>query len=142
MDPRIQIRIRIHTKMSWIRNTGHVSCLLSCPLVLSSGCILSCLLPHRPLSTLYLSFFLHCLPRYPLLCPIPSAVLLCPLPCPASLFVSFTYGTYNLIILVGVCCGSASVRIRSQHFRSVRIRNTGFQILALHAVQIHATWDV
>ncbi len=22
MDPRIQIRIRIHTKMSWIRNTG------------------------------------------------------------------------------------------------------------------------
>jgi hypothetical protein len=23
MDPRIQIRIRIHTKMPWIRNTGY-----------------------------------------------------------------------------------------------------------------------
>jgi hypothetical protein len=25
MDPRIHIRIRTHTKMSWIRNTGFVS---------------------------------------------------------------------------------------------------------------------
>jgi hypothetical protein len=24
MDPRIQIRIRIHTKMSWIRNTAKI----------------------------------------------------------------------------------------------------------------------
>jgi hypothetical protein len=32
MDPRIQIRIRIHTKMSWIRNTCmpqvHVACVV------------------------------------------------------------------------------------------------------------------
>jgi hypothetical protein len=102
MDPRIHIRIRIHTKMSW---TTLWSCVLS--FVLPFGHVIWPV-PYpvfRPIVLCvpftYLSFFLQCLPRYP------SAVLLCPLSGPASLFLNFTFCTYNLVILIGVCCGSA-----------------------------------
>jgi hypothetical protein len=110
MDPRIQIRI--HTKIPWIRNTGHVSCLLSCPSVLSSGCTLSCLPSPRLLCTFSCLVFLHCFPRYPLLCPIPSSVVcVCPV---LRLFINFTYGTYNFIIYLSrVLCLSSVSQLRN-----------------------------
>jgi hypothetical protein len=86
-----------------------VSCFLSCPSVLSSGCTLSCLPSPRLLCIFSCLVFLHCFPRYPLLCPIPSLVVcVCPV---LRLLISFTYGTY--IYLSRVLCLSSVSQLRN-----------------------------
>jgi hypothetical protein len=92
MDPQIQIRIRIHTKMSWIRNTL-VMCLVFCPALWSChlACTLSCLPSPGLLCTFSCPVFCTVFPGTPLLsfC-VRCAVL-------RLSFLEFTFVTYDLM---------------------------------------------